>query len=820
MLCVTAVSAAQGRYFVDGYHGGVYGHYPLKWKTKFILDNLAKHPEWRVSLEIEPETWDSVKVVTPRAYAEFARKVGSEQMEFTNPSYAQPYCYNISGESIIRQFQYGIAKIRSHFPNATFVTYSVEEPCFTSCLPMILSGLGIKYASLKCPNTCWGGYTAAHGGELVNWIGPDGSRLLAVPRYGCESLKPGSTWQTIAWTNSDRYFEACSAYGINNPVGMCLQDAGWRNGPWIKDGGGTKYVLWSHYIENIADPSAATDYHFSQEDVRVNLMWGSQVMQRIGRQVRSAENAIVKAEKMSVIGHLDHGYCADQAAIDEAWRTLMLSQHHDSWIVPYNGLKNYGTWADAIKQWTDVTLATAQAVTLGSMPTSATGNAVRVVNTQGIARTEVVKVSLAGRLANKTVRLYDNRGAKVESAVHGEELYFEATVPPFGYATYKMEFIDGVVSETSVREMRGGEYTIENDVYSITFDLDRGGVAKSIVAKHCGGKEYVDAGSEYLFGEMRGYFYNKGRFVSSREREATLKVLIDNALVKQVQIEGYIAEHPYTKVITITKGSELIDVNLTIDWQHNEGIGEYRESKWVADRRAYCDDRYKLSVMFPAALAETRIYKNAPYDVCKSSAENTFFNRWSEIKHNVILHWVDEAEERGNYAMALYSDHTTSYQHGSDYPLALTLQYSGQGLWGRNYLIDRSTQVKYSLMPHTGTWQKAKVSEKSDCINEPLQAIIIDDDKLLSKSYVKLPEGVMVSAANVVDNSLVIRLYNASGIAGKKRVTLGIAAKSLTEIDLLGNEVTEIRAKTKQPDKTTFDVELPQYGIKTIKITI
>ena len=106
-----------------------------------------------------------------------------------------------------------------------------------------------------------------------------------------------------------------------------------------------------------------------------------------------------------------------------------------------------------------------------------------------------------------------------------------------------------------------------------------------------------------------------------------------------------------------------------------------------------------------ARAIQTERYKNAPFDVCKSSAENTFFNRWSEIKHNVILHWVDEAEERGNYAMALYSDHTTSYQHGSDYPLGLTLQYSGQGLWGRNYLIDRSTQVKYSLMPHTGTWQ-------------------------------------------------------------------------------------------------------------------
>ncbi len=55
----------------------------------------------------------------------------SNQVEFTNPTYAQPYCYNISGESIIRQFQYGIAKINKHFPEVDFVTYSVEEPCFT-----------------------------------------------------------------------------------------------------------------------------------------------------------------------------------------------------------------------------------------------------------------------------------------------------------------------------------------------------------------------------------------------------------------------------------------------------------------------------------------------------------------------------------------------------------------------------------------------------------------------------------------------------------------------------------------------------------------
>ena len=45
---------SQQAYFVDGYHGGIYGHYPVKWKTQFIVDQLAMHPDWRICMEIEP----------------------------------------------------------------------------------------------------------------------------------------------------------------------------------------------------------------------------------------------------------------------------------------------------------------------------------------------------------------------------------------------------------------------------------------------------------------------------------------------------------------------------------------------------------------------------------------------------------------------------------------------------------------------------------------------------------------------------------------------------------------------------------------------
>ena len=105
MIFCSIQAHSQQAYFVDGYHGGIYGHYPVEWKTQFIVDQLTKNPDWRIGIEIEPETWDTVLVRTPEAYHQFAKLAIDKQVEFTNPTYAQPYCYNISGESIIRQFQ-------------------------------------------------------------------------------------------------------------------------------------------------------------------------------------------------------------------------------------------------------------------------------------------------------------------------------------------------------------------------------------------------------------------------------------------------------------------------------------------------------------------------------------------------------------------------------------------------------------------------------------------------------------------------------------------------------------------------------------------
>lgn len=235
--------------------------------------------------------------------------------------------------------------------------------------------------------------------------------------------------------------------------------------------------------------------------------------------------------------------------------------------------------------------------------------------------------------------------------------------------------------------MNEREYIVENELYKIVFDLSKGGIIKSLIAKKEGNKDFAKQSGEYALGELRGYFYEEEKFRSSTETPAKMTVLRNNCYETKVKIEGEIATHPFTQIVTLARGDKRIDFDLTINWRKNVGIGEYRETHWRDNRRAYCDDRFKLSVLFPVDLGSPRIYKNAPFDVCESKLDNTFFNTWDQIKHNIILNWVDLAEQKGDYALALLSDHTTSYSHGEDYPLGLTAQYSGPGLWGPDYKI-------------------------------------------------------------------------------------------------------------------------------------
>ncbi len=119
-------------------------------------------------------------------------------------------------------------------------------------------------------------------------------------------------------------------------------------------------------------------------------MWGAQVLQRIAQRVRHAENSMVQAEKLAAMSNVWNGTTWPANSFSDAWRTLLLSQHHDCWIVPYNGKKN-DTWADKVVRWTGFTNHLSDSITQRATQ-QLSGNAgsyVRVFNTTAVERDEL-----------------------------------------------------------------------------------------------------------------------------------------------------------------------------------------------------------------------------------------------------------------------------------------------------------------------------------------------------------------------------------------------------------------------------------------------
>ena len=829
-------SFAQKAYFIDGFHGGVYGHYPRGY-TQFIVDKVNENPFWKINLEIEPETWDSVRVREPESLKAlqqlFADQSVTGRIEYVSPAYGQAYMYNISGESIIRQFDYGMKKVRQYFPGAVFTTYSSEEPCFTSALPQILTSFGYKYASLKNPNTCWGGYTRAFGGELVNWVGPEGTKLTTVPRYATEGLLPNSTWQTEAWTNSPKYINDALAYGIEHPVAMTLQDAGWRNGPWIGNGTNgyqpTEYKTWRDYVANAAIKTPTQDWRFSQEDVQVSLVWGSQVLQKIAQQVRVSENKIVMAEKIAALGKVYQNTPWPQKAIDEGWRGLLLSQHHDCWIVPYNGKPGH-TWADMVVDWTKSTNSLSDRIVADAFPAgSATSmaNSVRVYNTSGNTRNEVVKLVLPANRSAKAVSVLDDTGktvpAQIVTSGDGSILYFKASVPAMGFSSYTLMGNESSPSKgTQATVTPEGNVTLESDLYKLVIDQAKGGSIKSLIAKSLGSKEFVDATNERSFNELRGNFFNDGGFHTTSDSPITVTIVENGPVVVKAEIKGTLLSNPYTQTITLRQGDRKIDFALHIDWQKNIGIGNSYKQQGGLDAKDYTkpfyDDSQKLMALFPVNFSSQKIYKDAPFDVTESKLADTFFTRWDSIKNTLMVHWVDVYDATNNIGLALLTDHTTTYAHGKDFPLALNVQYSGAGLWGRNHTLTGSTTIHYALVPHAGQWDEGHVSTEASQWNEPLRAVLTSTQKAPAKSLVDVTgTGWQVTTLLVDGDDLLIRLFNAEGNDQPKNLTLGGLADEITLVELNGREKGKMRAH-KKTGKTIVSLMMPRFGIRTMRL--
>jgi len=873
---LNAVGDTPTLYYMDGYHGGIKGHMPPgSWRD--ILSAMRRFADWKLSLDIEPSSWEALKRTDPRAFEELGKYLEDRsvdrRIEMVAGTFAQPYGWAISGESNIRQLQRGLQVIHEQYPSASVTTYAVQEPCWASCLPQILRSLKFDGAVLRDASTAWGGYSAGFNADLVNWVGPDGTTITAVPRYAVEKLQ--KLWETESVDGTAEFAVKCVENGIPHPAGMCFQDLGWPAKPRVNEPY-IRFATWHEYIHKIAD-KPKKDWHFGIEDILVTLPWGNPTLQIVAQQVRSAENRLVVAEKVAAIAFMHHGSRWPEQEFREAWDDLLLSQAHDAWIT---ATTRQGRQAWAFQVASDTLTAEQSAEQIIEVAASALSQGktmpvdsplgpqwVRTINTLPFERDEVVKVSLAtdpgttgievtdasGTIIpcqlfitrryfaqnvlsdlGRSRSIYPEKGERSNSTdgINDAVISFRAKMPSMGYASYRLTPVYKQASEdsrgkVSVTTETDGTTVIESDLYRLRIDPKKGGAITSLWAKQLN-YEFCDAKSDRMFNEYRGYFISQQAWRSSAHSPAQLKVFESGPIRATVEVSGQVGGIPYHTTISIAEGQRRIDFQVRFTFEQDTWIGDpwdiKPENRNSEQRRSQNDGRWKLQALFPVSFTSSALYKNAAFDVCRSRNVDTFFQRWDEIKHNIIVNWVDVVDAEERYGIALMADHTTAYSQGPEHPLGLVLGWAWEGgFWWGKHPLRGEQKISYAIVPHQGRWDKAGISRENSGFCETPVTALMDGKAGETESSFSLMQidspGVEVSAMLVEKEKLVVRLFNAESVEPDHVVTFEKRPKRVEVAELDGTSRQSLEIRTMEGGRRGVRIRIPQFGLQVLNCT-
>jgi hypothetical protein len=252
-----------------------------------------------------------------------------------------------------------------------------------------------------------------------------------------------------------------------------------------------------------------------------------------------------------------------EAALDKVWRQLAFGAHHDA----ITGSEADQVYIDLLTGWREAhDLAahardSAAAAITGRIDTRGSGSALVVINTLAFDRTDVVRAEVDG------TRLLDDQGNEVAVVVEapGVIRFVARDVPSMGWRTYRV--LDGGTA-VGWTESTTPASTIENDLYRVAADPERGGALTSIYDRRQDRELLTGPGNELgvyeeyaahpRFSEGPWHLLPNGRSVRSADRPARV-TLQESAIGRRLIAGGIVDGIEYEQVTTLVDGIDRID---------------------------------------------------------------------------------------------------------------------------------------------------------------------------------------------------------------------------------------------------------------------
>lgn len=770
-----------------------------------VIRLMEQFPEYHFS-QSQPQVYQFIKEDRPELFETIKQRVQEGRWEPMGGMWVEADC-NLSGaESLARQFLLGRTFFREHFgENAESpVLWLPDVFGYAWALPQLIRQAGLKYfMTIKIG---WSQYNRLPYDTFL-WQGIDGTQILThfstVKEFGSEYA---STYNAMAnakealgtWQNfqqKEMQTDLLMAYGFGDGGGGPTREM-LENIEVMKHFPSLPHVRQSsvkQFFECIAPLSDSKMMPVWNGELYLEYHRGTYTSQaRNKRANRKSEFLLHDAEFIASYASLITDYQYPMTEFTNAWRTICLNQFHD--IIPGSSIGP--VYEESQAQYAELTMNVAklrdEALRLLSQ---ALDGDVFLVNATSF--TQQGMIFIPGDSFQRLTR--DRQPVPVQPTESG--LWVDAgELQPYSIIALSIESL-GV--QQLVAEIAGASSStpkLENEYLLVEFDnngditsiFDKK-VKREILPPNTIANQFQAFEDRPKFWDAWDVdiFYDDKMWLA--EPAESIKFVEYGELRQTVEIKRRIQNSEFTQRISLHYNSPRLDFDTSINWTERHTM---------------------LKVAFPVdILAPQATYEIQWGNVQRPTHRNTSWD-WARFE-TCAQKWVDLSE--GDYGVSLLND--CKYGHDiHDNIMRITLLRSPtmpdpMADFGEH-------QFKYSLYPHTGSWNEATQRE-AYLLNDPIIVYQSTVNRIQSsvgsiQSLVScdLPTVVIETVKQAEDgDGLIVRLYESQRKRGAVKVRFGCAVESAWITNLLEENESALGV-----EDSSVQLHLTPYQIVTLRV--
>lgn len=767
------------------------------------LAYMDQYPDYRFSCS-QPQQYAYVKEDNPALYERIKAAIKRGQWEPVGGMWVESDCNVVSGESLVRQFLYGLRFFQKEFGKHTDVVWLPDVFGYSAAFPQIIKKAGMKY--FMTIKIYWSQINKPPY-QTFEWEGLDGTTVLThfSPLGDYNAQMTPDQWNRN-WNNyKQKHLNDSALYiygygdGGGGPTRQMIETAErGRDFPGMPK---LKLTTNEAFFEDLEKQVAGkVDLPRWVGELYLEYHRGTYTSQaRNKRFNRKSEIGLQTAEQIGSLALLLTGTAYPHDQINKAWELTLLNQFHD--IIP--GSSIHAVYEDSTVDYQFIKERYEGAIQTGldaiAHNLKAGSGDVIVYNPLSWTRSDVAEVP----------RYFNLPGQHIVD-LDGQEktLIHLGAIPSLGYNTLLAEEMPLAADAPADGQLAVNANTLENRFFRVT--LDSNGEIASLIDKRLG-RDVIDENSyckgnalllfedkpmEYDAWDIDIYYLDK---MYPLQELSELRVIENGPLRGTVEIKRVFGQGSVvTQRISIYRDLPRIDFDTQVDWQERQTL---------------------LKVAFPVNIHSPR----ATYDIQFGNLERpTHWNTsWDWARFEVCGHkWADLSE--GNYGVSLLSDSKYGWDTKGNV-MRLTLL---KGAIHPDADADLGThRFTYSLYPHEGDWRAAETVQRAYELNVPVRIAKVtgsgDLPQSMSLASVDDPNLIIETIKKAEDDdSLILRLYETYGQRGTAALNFPRAVQSAVEVNLLEVETEEAKLQTVNISGQSVAFAYTPYEIKTFKVQL